>query len=180
MRAAGILLFPIAGLALAACSQQDSAENADDFANRIGAQENAVTAPSQEQVQTQASMPNAPVAQIPAGAQATQLERLGDIANVDLGARTGGCTFQEVGREVFVTAGNPSTGRGVIRVGGELVTVEANGGLNAIRSGTTFSAAGVSISVAPAAGDQARRPANMVVTDANNVTQSYSGDWICG
>ena len=145
-----------------------------------GAQEGASKAPTQEQVEAQANMPNSAVAQIPAGAQATQLERLGDIANVDLGARTGGCTFQEVGREVFVTAGNPSTGRGVIRVGGELVTVEANGGLNAIRNGTTFSAAGVSISVAPAEGNQARRPANMVVTDANNVTQSYSGDWICG
>ena len=127
-----------------------------------------------------ANQPNAPVAQIPSGTDVKFLQRLGEIAMVDLGPRTGGCTFQEVGREVFYTSGHAQGGKGVVRVGGQLVTLDANGGIVAIRAGTTFSAPGVSIIVAPAAGNQARRPANMVVTDGKGETQSYSGDWICG
>lgn len=166
---------------LAGCSPQGEQESADDFASRIGASEGAATAaPSQAEVEALANQPNAPVAQIPSGADVKFLERLGDIAMVDLGPRTGGCTFQELGREVLYTSGNAQSGKGVVRVGGELIVVNAQGGLAAIRSGTTYSASGVSISVAPAAGNQARRPANMVVTDARGETQSYSGDWICG
>ena len=37
----------------------------------------------------------------------------------------------------------------------------------------------VSGSVAPAAGTEQRRPANVTVTDAAGKTQSYSGNWIC-
>lgn len=173
----------IAGCALlaAACSPQGEQESADDFASRIGASESAAAAaPDQAEVQAEANQPNAAVAQIPAGADAKFLQRLGDIGMVDLGPRTGGCTFQEVGREVFYVSGHAQGGKGVIRVGGQPVVVEAKGGLAAIRSGTTYSASGVSISVAPAAGNQARRPANMVVTDGKGETQSYSGDWICG
>ena len=66
------------------------------------------------------------------------------------------------------------------RIGGELITVNAAGDLTAIKTGTTFSAPGVSISVAPVAGNATRRAANMVVTDNAGTTQSYSGDWICG
>ncbi|WP_284125608.1 hypothetical protein [Parerythrobacter aestuarii] len=169
MRRTAILL---AVPALIACSPPGDAETADDYAGRIGA--SGVTTPNQQ--------PAAAVAApaLPAGVQATQLQRLGDIGSVDLGQRTGGCTFMEVGREVFFTSGNPQSGKGVIRVGGELVTVDAKGNVDAIKTGTTFSAPGVSISVAPAAGNETRRPANMVVTDAGGVTQSYSGDWICG
>ena len=45
--------------------------------------------------------------------------------------------------------------------------------------GTTFTGEGFTISVAPAAGDQQRRPANVTVRDAAGQTQSYSGNWIC-
>ena len=168
-----------ASAALAACSPQGEQQNADDFASRIGASGEAA-APAQAEAAAEAAQPNAPASQIPVNADVTQLQRLGDISNVDLGPRTGGCTFQEVGREVFYTSGHAQGGKGVIRVGNELVTVDAMGGLDAIRGGTTYSAGGVSISVAPAAGNQSMRPANMVVTDAKGVTQSYSGDWICG
>lgn len=169
-----IALAPVA--LLLACSQQGESESADAFADRIG----ATGAPSEEQVAAMAAQPNAPALQVPAGADVKQLERLGDIGAVDLGQRDGGCVFQEVGREVLYTSGNSQTGKGVIRVGGELVTVDANGGLDAIKAGTVFSTGGVSISVAPAAGNETRRPANMVVTDSAGTTQSYSGDWICG
>lgn len=168
-----------AAFALAACSPQGEEQNADDFANRIGASDAAASA-TQAKVAAEAAQPNAPAPQIPANVDASQLQRLGDISNVDLGPRTGGCTFQEVGREVFYTSGHAQGGKGVIRVGDALVVVDAKGGLDAIRGGTTYSTSGVSISVAPAAGNQSVRPANMVVTDANGVAQSYSGDWICG
>lgn len=179
---AGRALFLVAAggaMALSACAPEGAQESADDFANRIGAAEGP-NSPTEAQIEAMASQPNAPVSQIPAGTDVKFLQRLGDIANADLGPRTGGCTFQEVGREVFYVSGHSQGGKGVIRVGGQLVTLDANGGIGAIRSGTTFSAPGVSISVAPAAGNQARRPANLVVTDAKGETQSYSGDWICG
>lgn len=181
MLPARILFLAAAGgaLALAACAPEGAQESADDFASRIGASEGA-TSPTTAEVEAMANQPNAPVSQIPAGTDVKFLQRLGDIANVDLGPRTGGCTFQEVGREVFYVSGHSQGGKGVVRVGGQLVTVDAKGGLGPIRAGTTYSAPGVSISVAPAAGNQARRPANMVVTDAKGETQSYSGDWICG
>ncbi|ABC63428.1 hypothetical protein [Erythrobacter litoralis] len=166
-------------LALAACSQAGEEQSADDFANRVGANGQA-TGPSQAEVEAQAAQPNAPAAQIPSGADPKQLERLGDIGMVDLGTRQGGCTFQELGREILYTSGNDQSGKGVVRIGGELITVDASGGLSAIRAGTTFSTQGVSISVAPTAGNEARRAANMVVTDSAGTTQSYSGDWICG
>lgn len=171
------LLLLSSCVALVACSAEGAQESADDFASRIGASEGAVAAAAGEPAGEQ---PNAPAAQIPAGTDVKFLQRLGDIAMVDLGPRTGGCTFQEVGREVFYTSGHSQGGKGVIRVGGQLAVVDAKGGIGAIRAGTTFSGPGVSISVAPAAGNQARRPANMVVTDAKGETQSYSGDWICG
>ena len=169
----------IAAMALSACAPEDTQESADDFASRIGTSEGA-SAPTEAEAEALANQPNAPVSQIPSGTDVKFLQRLGDIGMVDLGPRTGGCTFQEVGREVFYSSGHTQGGRGVVRVGGQLVTLEATGGIGAIRAGTTFSAPGVSISVAPAAGNQARRPANMVVTDSKGETQSYSGDWICG
>lgn len=179
MRVATSCMTLITVMALSACAPEDTQESADDFASRIGTSEGA-SAPTEAEVEALANQPNAPVAQIPSGTDVKFLQRLGDIAMVDLGPRTGGCTFQEVGREVFYTSGHAQGGKGVVRVGGQLVTLDANGGIGAIRAGTTFSAPGVSISVAPAAGNQARRPANMVVTDGKGETQSYSGDWICG
>ena len=175
MISARIILIATSATLLVGCSEPAAQETANDFANRIGANGTAAVA-----VQGDASVPGATGAQVPHGTDATQLQLVGNIDGVDLGTRTGGCTFQEVGREVLVTAGNAQSGKGAIRVGGALVTLDAAGGIGAIRSGTTFSAPGVSISVAPTAGNQAKREANMVVTDAAGVTQSYSGDWICG
>ena len=176
------LLLPVlaaVSLGLAACSPAGEEQGADDFADRIGAN-GAAAGPSQAEVEAQAAAPNAPVPQIPAGADPKQLERLGDIGMVDLGVRQGGCTFQEMGREILYTSGNDQSGKGVVRIGGQLITVDAAGDLGAIRTGTTFAASGVSISVAPSAGNESRRAANMVVTDAAGATQNYSGDWICG
>ena len=53
------------------------------------------------------------------------------------------------------------------------------GGLDAIRNGTDFNGEGFTVTVAPAAGDQQSRPANVTVRDAAGKTQSYSGNWIC-
>ncbi|NNC59293.1 MAG: hypothetical protein HKO05_04795 [Erythrobacter sp.] len=175
MAAGRLSILALSAVLLAGCSEPAAQETADDFANRIGASGATVAV-----VQGDASASGAAGAQVPQGTDATQLQLVGNIDGVDLGTRTGGCTFQEVGREVLVTAGNAENGKGAIRVGGALVTLDAAGGIGAIRSGTTFSAQGVSISVAPTAGNQAKREANMVVTDAAGVTQSYSGDWICG
>ena len=68
----------------------------------------------------------------------------------------------------------------VVRVGDSLTLADAAaGGLDAIRDGTSFAGEGFTVSVAPAAGDAQRRPANVTVTDAAGKTQSYSGNWIC-
>ncbi|GAA4038927.1 hypothetical protein [Parerythrobacter jejuensis] len=175
-------LFVAASLmVLAACSEQGEPQSAQDFADRIGGVQGAApAAQAQDTNGAQAPIANAAVQSVPAGADVKQLERLGDIGTVDLGQRDGGCVFQDVGREVLFTSGNIQGGKGVIRVGGELVVVDAAGGLDAIKAGTTFGADGVSISVAPIAGNATRSQANVVVTDAAGQTQNFSGEWICG
>ncbi|HAW34918.1 MAG TPA: hypothetical protein DCX71_02310, partial [Erythrobacter sp.] len=112
-----------------------------------------------------------------------QLQKLGDIGGVDLGARDGGCTLM-VGKDEILIAGAPDDasvpGKAVVRVGDSLVLTDAAaGGLDAIRDGTSFAGEGFTVSVAPAAGTEQRRPANVTVTDAAGKTQSYSGNWIC-
>ena len=167
-------------LLLAACSgQQSSEESAEDFASRIGSESTA----ARDNPQAAAEMPNTAQAVPPAGADVTALEQLRDIGGVDLGQRDGGCTFMEGNREMIIASGSNDRalpGKAVIRVGGGLTVLDAPpGGLSAIRAGTTFTGEGVTVQVAPAAGDAASRPANVSVTGADGKSATYSGKWIC-
>ena len=173
------LLLIALPLALAGCSSEPAEqESADDFASRIGQDGNAAGGP-----QDDPDLPNTASVTAPGGADLTQLQKLGDIGGVDLGARDGGCTLM-VGKDEMLIAGAPDDasvpGKAVVRVGDSLVLTDAAaGGLDAIRDGTSFAGEGFTVSVAPAAGTEQRRPANVTVTDAAGKTQSYSGNWIC-
>ena len=176
------LLTTIAALGLAACSQEPAAEqeSADDFASRIGGSEqSAALDPSQPTM----DMPNAAETAPPQGADVTQLQQLGDIANVNLGPREGGCTFMEGPREMLIAAGmRDSTvpGKAVIRVGDGLTLVDSGpGGLDRIRNGTTFTGEGVTVAVLPTGPAGQSRRAQITVTDAAGTRKSYSGNWIC-
>ena len=173
------LLLIALPLALAGCSSElAEQESADDLASRIGQDGNVAGGP-----QADPDLPNTASVTAPGGADLTQLQKLGDIGGVDLGARDGGCTLM-VGKDEMLIAGAPDDasvpGKAVVRVGDSLVLTDAAaGGLDAIRDGTSFAGEGFTVSVAPAAGTEQRRPANVTVTDAAGKTQSYSGNWIC-
>ncbi|WP_421991541.1 hypothetical protein [Qipengyuania sp.] len=175
------LFLPLAVLALAACSSEPAEhESAEDFADRIGqAGESAQLDPSQPDPDAPNTANDAP----PAGADLTRLAKLGDIGGVNLGPRDGGCTLMVGSEEMLIAAGmrdKALPGKAVVRVGDSLTMVDADvGGLDAIKSGTTFNGEGFTITVAPAAGDQQSRPANVTVRDASGKTQTYSGNWIC-
>ncbi|MBO6768656.1 MAG: hypothetical protein JJ901_10215 [Erythrobacter sp.] len=175
------LFLPLAVLALAACSSEPTEqESAEDFADRIGqAGESAQLDPSQPDPDAPNTANDAP----PAGADLTRLAKLGDIGGVNLGPRDGGCTLMVGSEEMLIAAGmrdKALPGKAVVRVGDSLTMVDADvGGLDAIKSGTTFNGEGFTITVAPAAGDQQSRPANVTVRDASGKTQTYSGNWIC-
>lgn len=173
------LLLVALPLALAACSSEPAEqESSDDFANRIGQNGEAVD-PSQPDPNAPNTANEAP----PAGADLTQLAQLGDIGGVNLGPRDGGCTLMVGNEEMLIAAGMKDKalpGKAVVRVGDSLTMVDADvGGLDAIKQGTTFNGEGFTVTVAPAAGDQQRRPANVTVRDAAGKSQSYSGNWIC-
>ncbi|KZX92612.1 hypothetical protein A3718_11640, partial [Erythrobacter sp. HI0019] len=147
-------------------------------ASRIGQDGNVAGGP-----QADPDLPNTASVTAPSGADLTQLQKLGDIGGVDLGARDGGCTLM-VGKDEMLIAGAPDDasvpGKAVVRVGDSLVLTDAAaGGLDAIRDGTSFAGEGFTVSVAPAASTEQRRPANVTVIDAAGKTQSYSGNWIC-
>ena len=153
-------------------------EGAEVSASRTGQDGNVAGGP-----QADPDLPNTASVTAPGGADLTQLQKLGDIGGVDLGARDGGCTLM-VGKDEMLIAGAPDDasvpGKAVVRVGDSLVLTDAAaGGLDAIRDGTSFAGEGFTVSVAPAAGTEQRRPANVTVTDAAGKTQSYSGNWIC-
>lgn len=177
-----VALVSLAALALAACSQEPAAEqeSAGDFASRIGQQEGGA---SSDPAQADPDASNVATASVPQGADLTELQQLGDIGGVDLGVRDGGCTFMVGNREMLIAAGQNELdlpGKAVVRLGDSLVKVDgAPGGLEKIRSGTTFTGEGFTVEVAPAAGDARSRPANVVVTDGAGKSQSYSGNWIC-
>ena len=174
-------LISVMALALASCSGDPTPqESADEFANRIGGGSEAVEL---DPSQPDPNAPNVASAIPPEGADLTQLEQLGDVGGVNLGPREGGCTFMAGDRELIIAVGmkEPTIpGKAVVRVGNELVLVDAGpGGLSAIKGGTTFSGEGFTVQVAPASGEAQSRPANVIVSDAAGKQQNYSGNWIC-
>ncbi len=176
------LILAAAALALSACSQEPAAEqeSADDFASRIGgSQQQAGLDPSQPTM----DMPNAAQAAPPQGADVTSLQQLGDIANVNLGPREGGCTFMEGSREMLIAAGlrdGTIPGKAVIRVGDGLTLLDSGpGGLDNIKNGTTFTGEGVTVTVRPTGPAGPSRRAQVTVADAAGTQKSYSGNWIC-
>ena len=179
MRFSSIIL---ATFALVACSQEPAAEqeSADDFASRIGGSEqSAALDPSQPTME----MPNAAETAPPRGADVTQLQQLGDIANVNLGPREGGCTFMEGSREMLIAAGlrdGAIPGKAVIRVGDGLTLLDSGpGGLDSIKNGTTFTGEGVTVTVQPTGAAGQTRRAQITVADAAGTRKNYSGNWIC-
>lgn len=87
----------------------------------------------------------------PAGVDMRNLEPLGDIAGVDLGAQDGNCTFSFQGNTLLV-AGAPddaaASGKAVVRAGGELYLLTApRGGIEKVRGGTLFTGAGFMVRV---------------------------------
>ncbi|MXO95635.1 hypothetical protein GRI34_04270 [Erythrobacter aquimaris] len=172
------LILPLTALALAACSSEPAPqESADDFASRINGGEQGAAAP------VDADAPNVAAEAPPAGVNVTQLEQLRDIANVDMGPRDGGCTFMDGNRELVMASAlrEPTLpGKAVIRVGGGLTLLDTGpGGLDSLKAGATFSGEGVTVQVAPQAGDAASRAANLTVSAADGSTATYSGKWIC-
>ncbi len=174
-----LLLSPLA-FALAACSFEPAPqESADDFASRIGQDENSTGAVSQRDPDA----PNTAAAVPPPGADLTRLTKLGDIGGVDLGPREGGCTLM-VGKDEMLIAAGPGDsaipGKAVVRIGDQLVIADAEqGGVEAIRNGTTFVGEGFTIIVRPRADAAERRSATITVRDGADRTQDYSGNWIC-
>ena len=171
-----------AAILLAACSQgTDTAPAGDDFAERVGAgqgggaPEGSVAAADSTVADTSA---------VPAGADPMALEKLGNIGRVDLGPRDGGCTFSQGGTEMLlVGAPNDAAvqGRGVVRIGGELINMTAqDGGLDAIYAGPTLSADGITVKIVPAAGEGTVRTADLYVAADGKQRKFASGQWACG
>lgn len=176
------VLMVSAAILLAACSQNDSAgEGGDDFAARVGADGEA---PAPQGTVAPAESTEARSSVVPEGADPMALEKLGNIARVDLGPRDGGCTFSLDAQEMLM-AGAPNDpavmGKGVVRLGGELINLTAEeGGLEAIYAGPTLSAEGVTVKVVPAAGNDAQRTADLYVAADGQQRKFAGGKWACG
>lgn len=178
------VLMVSAAVLLAACSQGDGdAESGDDFAARVGAgQGEATPAPTGTVAPPESTMARGSA--VPEGADPMGLEKLGNIARVDLGPRDGGCTFSLNAQELLL-AGAPDDetvkGKGVVRIGGELINLTAeNGGLGAIYAGPTMTADGVTVKVVPAAGNDAMRTADLYVAADGKQRKFAGGQWACG
>ncbi len=178
-------LLALAPLALAACSQEPAQqEGAGDFASRIGGgAADSSGANGQAASSNAGKVPNTANVAPPAGADVTVLERLGDVAGVDMGPRDGGCTLM-VGDAAMLMASSlkdrAMSGKAVIRVGNGLVLLDGEpGGLESVRTGSTFTGEGVTITIRPATGNAQTRAATVAVTAANGKSQNYSGNWIC-
>lgn len=178
------LLMVSAAVLLAACSQgSDDAESGDDFAARVGSADGAAT-PAPEGTSAPVESTEARESAVPQGANPLELEKLGNIARVDLGASDGGCTFSLNAEELLMArAPNDSAamGKGVVRIGGELINVTAEeGGLEAIYAGPTMTAGGVTVRVVPAAGNAATRTADLYVASDGEQRKFAGGQWACG
>lgn len=176
------LLMVSAAIVLAACSQgEDSAESGEDFAARVG---NGEATPAPQGTVAPPESTEARTSAVPQGADPLALEKLGNIARVDLGPRDGGCTFSLEAQELLLAGApnDPATmGRGVVRIGGELINVTAqDGGLEAIYAGPTMTADGVTVRVVPAPGNEATRTADLYVAADGKQRKFAGGQWACG
>ena len=166
---------PLVLLALAACSDRESGTDGSEtgFASRIGTgNATSTTAPGATATATAIKGPP------PAGADVFALEKLGDIGGVNLGPRAGGCTFSEAGKEMLIAAGPADRalpGKGVVRIGGRLIELDTPpGGLEAIKSGTTFTGEGFSIEVRPTGEGEA-----MMTIAQGPDSRQIVGDYVC-
>lgn len=168
--------LPLVLLALAACSDRDTGTDGSetDFASRVGAGNSPSSA-----VEAASALPSKAVkGPPPAGADVFALEKLGDIGGVNLGPRAGGCTFSENGTEMLIAAGPADRalpGKGVVRIGGRLIELDTPpGGIEAIRSGTTFTGEGFTVRVQPTGKGQGM----MTITQGPDSKQ-VAGDYVC-
>lgn len=164
-----------AALLVAACSQEPAnSESADDFANRVGAPGSVAEGGTPAPVATIA-VKAAP----PASADVFQLEKLGNIGGVDLGPRAGGCTFSVQGQEMLIAAAPADRalpGKATVRIGGQLLLLDAPpGGIDQVRSGTTFTGEGFSALVTRTGPDQA----SLTIADASGTQKAFAGNWVC-
>lgn len=169
------LMLPLALLMLSACGDRSGTDGSEDeFAARVGAgqgtEPNAAWTPAINE-----AVKGPP----PAGANVFALEKLGDISNVDLGPRAGGCTFSANGNELLIAtapADRALPGKGVVRIGGKLIQLDtAPGGIAAIEAGTVFTGEGFSLRVKPIG----ERDGQLFITDGANETRSVDGAWVC-
>lgn len=170
------MMLPLALLALAACSDRSGTDGSeDDFANRVGAGQGTAApgAPAGPVENTAVKGPP------PANANVFELEKLGDISNVNLGPRAGGCTFSSAGTEMLIAsapADRALPGKGVVRIGGKLIELDTPpGGVEAIKAGTTFTGEGFSVRVTPGIAGKGA----MTITNAAGQTKQVSGDYVC-
>ncbi|WP_432200378.1 hypothetical protein ACRAQ7_12365 [Erythrobacter sp. W53] len=176
-----IILMPAIGLA--ACNDAPAEpETVDEFAARVG------TATSAAPAEQAATPGQAVVTSAVEGAPAPQTnvlapEKLGNIADVDLGPRAGGCTFATGSTEMLIAAAPEDRsipGKAVVRLGGQLLVLDAPpGGYNLIKSGTGFQGEGFAVSVARNDSGADSDAARMTVTDDNGQQKIFDGRWVC-
>ena len=169
------LLLAAAVTALAACSDRSgNADDANDFANRVGGGTSAA-APVAATPGATSAVKAAPHA----GANVFAMEKLGDIGGVDLGPRAGGCTFSENGTEMLIAAGPADRtlpGKAAVRIGGQLLALDAPpGGIATIKAGTIFTGEGFKVQVSPTGPGHA----NLIVMKPSGESKATAGDWIC-
>lgn len=166
----------LAVLALAACADRETGTDGSesDFANRVGAGSATPGAAASGPVVTTA-VKGSP----PAGADVFSPEKLGDISGVNLGARAAGCTFSEAGKEMLIAAGPADRAlpnKAVVRMGGRLIELDSPpGGVEAIKTGTSFAGEGFSVRVQPTAPGKAI----IAITNGKGETKQITGDYVC-
>jgi hypothetical protein len=209
-------LFLLLSMALAACAEDPvEPETVDEFAARVGtgtdngtgtgnatgtadgssasqspaspaqtASAGGVSAPAgtQGDGQVGGTGPNA-------GGSVLQLQNLGDISEVDLGPRAGGCTFNSAGTDMLVAAAPADRalpGKATVRAAGALYVLDAPpGGFDAVKAGTVFKGEGFSAlvsvgGVSPAGASPAgAAQAKLTITNSEGQQSVFDGSWVC-
>ncbi len=169
--------LPLVVLALAACSERSGTDGSEsDFASRVGTG-NATPAAGGA---APGALPTTAVkGPPPPGADVFAMQKLGDIGGVDLGPRAGGCTFSVAGTEMLIAAGPADRalpGKGVVRIGGQLIQMDSPpGGVAAVKAGTTFRGEGFRVEVKPLG----KGKATATTTDIEGEQRTVTGDWVC-